>query len=397
MFKVLMDAFKKKQIKNQNPKNKAKDDDLPETVAEAEASAISEDEGLPSVNRKKRGGSLVKTLGLIVVLIVAAFLIVAVNSGGSKNPKSKKDKEQERQNQQIANRLPPITIPPSQQTNTAPPPVATAPAAAVPEDNTRTGADWSDRKLDGTILVGSNMGNSAPGGSYAVQPVQQGQSGQGFGSGQTTPLGTKLESTVTVTRSAAMLSDRNYLITKGTSLDCVLETAMDSTLPGITTCRLTRDIYSDNGRVLLLDRGTQMVGEFQGGVRQGEARFFVLWTRAKTPNGVIVSLDSPGADSLGRSGHAGWVDTHFMERFGAAILMSFVKDGITYLSQRGGGSDNTYIYSGSGTGGEKIVEKMLESTINMPPTITINQGEHIQIMVARDLDFSTVYGLQAIE
>lgn len=399
----------------------AKNPDGDFRVRENVLNSTSEDEGLPSVNRRRGGNKLVTALGFIFILGAAAAMIVSVNS-----PKDVRKHKETVRDDRVANNLPPLVMPapaapaPIDFANTAPmqgvvPPIAPGESGAQPipvHGGKRPGigpdgkpiVTWQDRKMGGMLLVANSRNVGASSGSAARLSATGNEDGQpatfagdrGRSGGGSSELGASLQPTVTKSVSATLLADRNYLITKGTALDCALETALDSTVPGLTTCRLTRDVYSDNGKVLLLDRGSQLVGEYQGGLKQGQVRLFVLWTRAKTPNGVVVSLNSPGTDALGRSGLEGWVDNHFMQRFGAAILLSFINSTLPALLTQNdnSGSGTTNIYGGTTSGGEKIVEKILESTVNIPPTIIKNQGDHIQVMVARDMDFSGVYGLR---
>ena len=45
---------------------------------------------------------------------------------------------------------------------------------------------------------------------------------------------------------------------------------------------------------------------------------------------------------------------------------------------------------------DTVAEKVLDSTINIPPLIYQNQGGIVGIYVARDVDFSSVYELKPV-
>ncbi|MDZ4369661.1 MAG: type IV secretion system protein VirB10 [Afipia sp.] len=208
-------------------------------------------------------------------------------------------------------------------------------------------------------------------------------------------LADKLKATAIEGIRASRLPNRNLLVTQGTAIPCILETAMSSDVPGFVSCVVLRDVLSDSGHVVLMEKGTQIVGEYRGQVRKGSKRMFVLWTRAKTPTGVVVTLASPATDALGRAGFDGEIDTHFWERFGAALLLSIVSDAAAIGRQQLEDADieirNT---SGAANTAASIA---VERSIDIPPTLNTNQGERVNIFVARDLDFSSVYDLKRIE
>ncbi|MBY3205063.1 type IV secretion system protein VirB10 [Rhizobium laguerreae] len=194
---------------------------------------------------------------------------------------------------------------------------------------------------------------------------------------------------------AGTLGNRDFIVAMGTSIPCVLETALSSDQPGFTSCVINRDVLSDNGRVVLMEKGTQVVGEYRGGLRRGQKRLFVLWNRAKTPKGVIITLASPATDALGRAGVDGHVDTHWWERFGSAILLSIVGDATSYVSSQL--QDSDVEADNTTSAGKQAATIAVEQSINIPPTLLKHQGELVSIFVARDLDFSSVYRLRVSE
>ena len=205
---------------------------------------------------------------------------------------------------------------------------------------------------------------------------------------QTTNLDTLRRASVIGQAQARPLPDRNFLITAGSFIPCVLQTAMDSSQPGYVSCIVPRNVYSDNGRVVLLEKGTKIFGEYQGGLNRGQYRLFVLWTRAVTPRGIAIDVGSPATDALGRGGVDGKVENFFWKRFGTALLFSLVEDAATVGAEAVGnnGSNTTRVPSDAAS-------TVLQQNGDIKPVLRKNQGEDVGITVAQDFDFSTVYGL----
>jgi type IV secretion system protein VirB10 len=240
-----------------------------------------------------------------------------------------------------------------------------------------SGAVFSTSSLSMVPAVGTTTTGTQPG-----LPQEPGE------------LSSLLRPSVTTAVRAQVLPTQRLLLPKGAFLDCTLETAIDSTLPGMTTCVMATDTFGVDGEVVLLERGTKLVGETRGQVQQGSARVFVLWNEARTPAGVIVPLASPGADELGRAGLPGSVDRHFWERFGAAMLVSVIDGAIQAAVQSSRSNSGTVIVNPSAT--QDVMTEVLKGTINIPPTVVKRQGDRIQVLVARDLDFRSVYELKSV-
>lgn len=217
------------------------------------------------------------------------------------------------------------------------------------------------------------------------------------------PLAARLKPTVLDGEKATILRNPDMVITEGTIIPCTLNTAIVSELPGLIVCHVPIDIRGTTGNVVLLDAGTQITGQIESGLLQGQNRVFVDWTRAETPDHVIVTLDSPGTDELGRSGLPGAVDNHFWERFGGALMLTLVQGGLdaATIEAAGGGNNNStsnqaalgFVYAAQ-SNGQTIANTALQNTINIPPTLTKNQAETVALIVAHDLDFSDVYQLR---
>src|SRR5208337_3231680 len=126
-----------------------------------------------------------------------------------------------------------------------------------------------------------------------------------------------------VTRARAVKHNRiDALVPQGFMIRGVLETGIQSDLPGNVRASVSEDVYSFDGRRVLIPKGTMLTGEYRSGIVRGQSRVLIIWTRMLRADGVSLMLGSYGTDNLGRSGLEGEVDKHFLERFGNAALLT---------------------------------------------------------------------------
>jgi type IV secretion system protein VirB10 len=303
----------------------------------------------------------------------------------------------------------PVLAPEPEYATTPPPPPSHGPSASTSHreqerlrarEEARSRADEARRRyaerLRSPLLVngGDAGGTAATGAGAAGGPVRLAAlSGRDPNSSFLSAAG----GAGVDTERATVLANQSALIAQGTLVPGVLETAINSDLPGMLRALVSADVLSFDQQQVLIPRGTRLIGQYRSGIAIGQTRAFVVWTRLITPHGGSMQLGSPGTDALGQAGVSGTVDEHFFRRFGAALLLSIVGSaGQAAANAADDGGDSITINAAGGA--SRVAEIALQNRVNIPPTIKVRQGSPIRIFVAKDLDFTgtptagSVYG-----
>ena len=209
--------------------------------------------------------------------------------------------------------------------------------------------------------------------------------------------GERMKVTQLAGAKASVIPDPTRTITRGTPFgDCLSTVKINTEIPGQITCVLVSDVYGVNKKMVLLPKGTRIVGEQVGQLAIGQERMLAMAARAETPDHVIINLGSSFTDQLGQSGISGDVDSRFLKRLGPALAFS-VLDALTLnLSNKSGGGGGNSIIVGAGGATRDTAQSVADMYKNIPPVITANHGSRLSIIANQDLDFSGAVKLKRI-
>ena len=320
---------------------------------------------------------------------------------------------------------PPPVAPP---TALAPPPFPDAAAQKSDDDEIRRLAEEERKKwerLRAGQLIADGGSTLAPGGPNAAANANGASGGTSAAEEDGNRRFLASAGSAGLEKSVATKNDRiDALVAQGTIIRADLLTAIQSDLPGNVSAIVREDVWSFDGRRVLIPAGTKLIGDYRSGVTRGQTKIFVVWTRLLREDGVSVQLGSIGTDDLGRAGQGGFVDQHYIERFGASILLSVVGGASQFIATLGQQSQlnnqqntsqsytdpvtgitttvqsqpNQNLLNARQIGSQqvsqtltKLAEEALKDSINIPTTIYVDQGTRIVVFVKKDLDFSNFY------
>lgn len=189
---------------------------------------------------------------------------------------------------------------------------------------------------------------------------------------------------------ASLMRNRRTTVAQGTLIPAVLESALDSTRAGPVRALVSRDVRGFDGSAVLVPRGSRLFGDYRADLQPGQNRALVTWTRLVRPDGATIALASLASDPLGRAGIRGSVNSHFLERFAAAILQSTLDVGVSYASRLG--TNNSAVVVALPNAAQTLAQPLTEGTRRIQPTLRVRQGTAVDVFVARDLDFTAVEG-----
>ncbi|QDH36121.1 type VI secretion protein [Porphyrobacter sp. YT40] len=331
-------------------------------------------------DRKAKGDGLVLAAGVAVVGLLGAVTFWAMNSPSTPEPEGVG-------NPAVA---PPAAAVPAPQpaqvpvdpnaqpavvpANPAPAPVYAANPVGMPGQAMNPYATPQ-------LVFDASQGRSLRVAEGTAPVPVPGAPGEVAGTGSAAAFASRVGGVGGAPAQARPMTSPSTTVTQGTLIPAVLETAINTDVPGFVRAVVSQDVKSFDGKRVLIPRSSRLIGQYQAGVEQGQRRAYVIWTRLIRPDGVSVDLASPAVGFDGTTGLAGDVNTHFLQRFGSGLLLSVV-GGLGAIATGGVGG---VIVAG---GAQGAANSAVQSQGQIPPTIRVPMGEPIKIFVARDLDFS---------
>ncbi|SDL76847.1 TrbI/VirB10 family protein [Paracoccus chinensis] len=189
---------------------------------------------------------------------------------------------------------------------------------------------------------------------------------------------------------AKVIGEPSRTVLQGTLIEATLTNAISSQLEGNVSATVSYDVWSMDMANVLIPRGSRLFGRYSSSIDKGQRRIMVAWDRVVTPDGQSVELAAYGTDRIGRSGVTGRVNTHTLARFSAAAAVSIIGAAPAVLAAAVEKDSDDEVAQDTaeniGTNASDTVGSIMKDYIDIPTTISVDQGAVVMVMVNADLE-----------
>ena len=184
-----------------------------------------------------------------------------------------------------------------------------------------------------------------------------------------------------------------YLLARGGVIPAVLQTPLDSDLPGLVRAQVSEDVRnSATGRHVLVPRGAQLVGTYGSDARSGQRRLFIAWTDLRFPEtGTTLTLDRTGTlGTDGASGVRGRRATGLLAALGAAVLFDLAGNTTAILTNGKTGSENdgdlgAILAAATGNATSRVADRYLGDLLSRGPRFKVAAGTRMNVLIETDM------------
>lgn len=201
-------------------------------------------------------------------------------------------------------------------------------------------------------------------------------------------------------RTNLRMPDSRFVVSAGAGvLPCVLETGIDSDVPGPIIARITQNVYdTPTGQYLIVPQGAKLLGDYNTNLLFGAERTQTRASRLTFPNATYYELrHAPVSDLAGYAGLTGDVDHHWWRLAGAVLLTSALRAGARASGYAGYGGDTTItdqISSEMGQTGGQVAQQKINPALSTKPTIRVPPGTECNVLLTSDVSLPKPYPME---
>ena len=189
---------------------------------------------------------------------------------------------------------------------------------------------------------------------------------------------------------------------KGTIISAVLDTSINTDLPGQVMAHVNKNVYSSqDGKYLLIPQGSRLYGEYNSNISYGQSQVQVVWNTLIRTDGLEINLGSMnGIDAYGVSGYKGFKTEHpfeYVKAMGLIAMFSIIDTGVNRSIDT---ANNTYaqnVMADVYSSGKKLGDKIVDRAMDIQPTIKIKSGTEVALITNLTIDIPPMENIPVTE